>query len=44
MSNTTDPGGATHVGIKEDGGLSLSIHPPPERLSRELPAVGRGDR
>lgn len=48
MSDTTDPGGATHVGIKKmvgyPCGLPLSSHPPPERLSRELPAVGHGDR
>jgi hypothetical protein len=46
MSDTTDPGGATHVGIpyEEDGELPLSSHPPRKRLSREPPAVGHGDR
>jgi len=44
MSDTADPEGATHVGTKNMVGYPLSSHPPPERLSREPPAVGQGDR
>src|SRR3712207_5432823 len=44
MSATTNPGGATHVGIKKMVRHLLSCHPPPERwLSRKMTALGHGD-